>query len=130
MTYLSRQEAFTKAYKGLESQGFQPAVTYRYGVFFCSYRGDEGRRCAYGWLIPDHLEDEIEEGIEADSYDDGFYQSCGLNPEDRRFFLDLQGCHDNAYKDGRNPIYPKEAHELMKEYLAKFAEKYGLQIPA
>lgn len=129
MTHLSRQEAFAKAYKGLESQGFESAIKNGHGIFLCSYRGDEGRRCAFGWLIPDHLEEKIEEGIGVDAYDDDFFHDCGLNPEDKEFFKDLQFCHDSAYLNGKDPCNLKSTSEYMKEELIYFAQKYDLEIP-
>lgn len=45
----TQQEIFDIVWNGLKSQGFKQSVKHN----TCMYRGDDGRKCAAGWLIPD-----------------------------------------------------------------------------
>lgn len=47
----TQQELFDVMWKGLKSQNWQQSVSTI--TAHCVYRGDEGRKCALGWLIPD-----------------------------------------------------------------------------
>lgn len=48
---MTKQEVFDKVVRGLASQGYQTSM--RGGT--CKYRGEGGRKCALGHLIPDAL---------------------------------------------------------------------------
>jgi hypothetical protein len=52
---MDKQEAFDIVYKGVLSQGGR-SMGYFIGdkkELGCMYRGEKGRKCAIGWLIPD-----------------------------------------------------------------------------
>lgn len=48
----SKQYYFNKMYRGLAAQGWKLS-TDKYGS--CVYRGKQGRKCAIGHIIPDHI---------------------------------------------------------------------------
>jgi len=57
----SVQEAFERIVRGLASQGWKPSLKPRGKDSFvnaCAYRGEDGRKCAVGWLIPDDVASE------------------------------------------------------------------------
>jgi hypothetical protein len=47
------QEMFDTMVRGLASQGWERSLASVEMSDRCAYRGDEGRKCAVGWLIPD-----------------------------------------------------------------------------
>lgn len=49
---MNLQEIFNKVYTGLRDQGFERAVNERGN---CMYRAPDGKKCAFGHLIPDEL---------------------------------------------------------------------------
>lgn len=106
------QSIFNTAYLGLASQGFEYSIT---GAG-CAYRGNAGRRCAVGWLIPDEIYESSIEGGAVDSLE-WVLSPLGL----WRFkgeLSSLQHCHDRAAS-------PAD----MRERLADFAARHGLTIP-
>ena len=110
---MTRQEMFNIAYKGLASQGFEHSLD-RDG--FCVYRGENGRRCAIGWLIPDERYYVELEGRSV--YNISIPCAVGCDVNDAVFLSSLQCCHDRA----RSPFE-------MKEALRVFATNYSLTIP-
>lgn len=48
---MTAQEVFDKVMQGLAAQGFERSMNTLTNS--CAYRGDEGRKCAAGLLIPD-----------------------------------------------------------------------------
>jgi hypothetical protein len=58
---LTRQEIFDKAVGGVIAHGGPSVKRLAFGVE-CLYRGPDGRRCAAGQLVPDHLYDPRAEG--------------------------------------------------------------------
>lgn len=135
MTKMTHQEAFTKAYLGLKAQGFERAITGRESEYgpACMYRTDDGKKCAFGHLIPDELYTPKFEGNSVHY----FFNPLGLYDEDKEtkkaaikiveelfdegdasFLRQLQICHD----DGNTP-------PLMKQLLEQFAFENNLTIP-
>lgn len=119
---LNRQKAFNTAYHGLAAQGFQRSLSARDD---CAYRGDNGLRCALGYMIPDHIYDRKIEGVGAARLPIEVYQFLGaekssgmLLSEDQNFLCSLQDTHDLGFTP-----------ENMKERLEEFARCYSLTIP-
>ena len=59
---MDNQEAFNKMMEGLASQDWERSMGTIRGEHQCAYRGDGGKRCAFGWLIPDERYQESFEG--------------------------------------------------------------------
>ena len=93
---LTRQEAFDKALAHLRQQG-RPAMN----VALCTYRSDDGGKCAVGALIPDELYTMGMEGKPANL----LIENCPelrtvFNPKDASFYRTLQWeLHDNNAGD-------------------------------
>lgn len=123
-----KQALFDRAVKGLASQGFEPS--FLPGGDTCAYRGEDGKRCAVGHLMPDEAyRPEMEGRNIRDLVEDmGFdlTRLAGAPPalgeaeqgELADFLLFLQGCHDAAYRPG-----------TMRNELRDFAEEHGLTLP-
>lgn len=116
--HLSKQEIFNKAYRGLESQGFQRSARRDR----CLYRGPDGLKCAVGWLIPDEkYEGRIEMyvlNINELEFMEYLTPILGpLTPEDVIFLRHLQSAHDQPAPDD------------MKYALHRFASTHNLTIP-
>lgn len=94
------QDFFTRAVKGLAAQGFERSVDdarFARGLSSCVYRGDKGRKCAIGHLIPDEVVratmDELSSleeilstiGVAAPEHTDNWH-----------WFNNLQKCHDSG----------------------------------
>ena len=108
----TQQEVFNLVYAGLRNQGFRSSlnVTHR-----CSYRGQDGMKCAIGHILDDDFYDPKIEG-------------CGV-----KFVLDLLPVVDNAYAfyDGLQVAHDDaESEDDMAYRLMKFATKFGLEVPA
>jgi len=58
----TRQEIFDKLVVDLVCQGKTSTRTDSYGYERCSYRGENGTKCAVGMLIPDHIYEPEMEG--------------------------------------------------------------------
>lgn len=94
----------------------------------CAYYGDNGMKCAIGWLIPTYAYNKKYEGwsimtlLQKQAKD---YVDCSEQDElikllgkHTNFLIELQSAHDNA----RNP-------EEMKENLRKVAKMYNIELP-
>lgn len=115
---MERQEAFEKAVRGLAGQGWERSVTTQEGPYTqCCYRGDGGRKCAIGHLIPDEDYSPRMEGG-AITWPQ-VLETCGLSSADRGFAVDMQIAHDRA-----------ESPEGMLRNYREFAEQYDLTWPA
>ncbi len=105
MTYLTRQEAFDKAYKGLAGQGFKKSILSN-GLESCAYRGADGLKCAVGFLIPDEKYQKKFEGVAVcEPYElvserreilEELFEAANIDPEDALFYEGLQYAHDNS----------------------------------
>ena len=129
------QELFNTAYRGLASQGFNRSISHRVTetggeADTCAYRGDAGRRCAVGWLMPDEHYNAAFEGSGIRLAEQGSHYEQLLErildaidaphtEESVHFLASLQGCHDSA----RNA-------EDCKAALIEFANAYNLTLPA
>lgn len=109
----SKQKIFDTVWNGLKSQNFKQSM--RYGT--CVYRGENGLKCAAGWLLPDEewIETRNEETIDN-------YPWFTKNFKNSQFQLiqELQEAHDALRSD--DPEY-------MKERLTSVAIKYKLEVP-
>jgi hypothetical protein len=113
-----RQAWFNMAYAGLRSQGF--THSWRPNTTACAYRGEGGRRCAVGWLIPDEEYNPLMEGSSCMWLLDGPFcprSLRGIDGSDAAFLSLLQKAHD-AYIE-----------EAIQERLHRIAEDYGLTVP-
>lgn len=112
---MTHQEIFNKVYLGLKSQGFQQS--WDSSLELCAYRGDDGLKCAAGWLIPDELYNPEFEGSAVSQL---VKRSGKADPsklfDDTAFVSQLQAIHD-CFKNS------------MQERLEKFAEENGLEVP-
>lgn len=109
---MNRQEIFDKAVAGLRSQGFEKSMDH--GT--CSYRADDGKKCAIGWLIKDENYDSTIEGRGANSSE--VIEMTRLDPVDEKdelFLAELQQMHDYS-----------KSPENMRERLHMFAGWYNL----
>lgn len=111
---MTQQELFDTVVAGLASQGFERSM----GKEGCAYRGEEGRKCAAGWVLPNERYKESMEGsgVGQDLIRDVFVSIVG---EENMLFLSLlQGAHDHS-----------ESPSFMKTELVHMGERYGLKIP-
>lgn len=116
---MTRQQMFNTAYHGLAAQGFTQSM--RPDGEGCAYRGQDGKRCALGYLIPDNVYNPEWDGPDGTSaYFLAEYDTtnviCRAN---QQFLVQLQTVHDCA-----------PSPDVMKERLADFAKEHGLTIPA
>lgn len=129
-----KQALFDRAVKGLASQGFAPSYLPDNGT--CAYRGEDGKRCAVGHLIPDAVYKPEMEGHNAlDLLAPGSSWGAGLRATDlegmagydidegqeqelAEFLFGLQGCHDSTASPG-----------VMRVELQDFADLHGLALP-
>lgn len=115
MSALTKQAIFDRVCKGLASQGFQQSLT-PYGA--CAYRGDEDRRCAAGWILPDA---NFTEEMNSWALGDGpaKWKLFGITKQAHRNFLRrLQAAHDES-------LTPEE----MREDLAAIGRRHRLRLP-
>lgn len=113
----TKQEIFDEVVKGLASQGFKQSLLPEKDGGGCAYRGDHGRKCAVGHLIPDEKYSKAFEGDSVAEYNiQEVLKSEGY--EDACFLDQLQHCHDS----GHTP-------EGMRIRLRSEAERLGLTIP-
>ena len=91
---MTDQEVFDKVVLALRKQGRKSTKLNRYGHRTCRYRGDYGRKCAAGHLIPDELYDRRMEQL-------GWTSVVERWPELQVMAIpnwlvcDLQAIHDN-----------------------------------
>jgi len=120
---MTRQEIFNIAYRGLKSQGFKgsevrgldPLVPQN---ITCAYRGDGGRKCAIGFLIPDERYSPNIEGKGVIELVDNVYPDLIPTDGEEAFLRRLQECHDTAF-----------SVEAMEYNLKEFARKENLEVP-
>lgn len=102
---MNRQDIYTKVRTHLLKQNER--ATDEYGS--CAYRGENGKKCAIGCLIPDDLYDYSFEGEGASELPQAIYDYLGVNYEeaiqkysgdggkddgDLGFLIGLQNIHD------------------------------------
>lgn len=120
---MDHQEIFTKVATHLLKQNEKSMLPYR---TICAYRGEHGRTCAVGSLIPDHLYDPVMEGsgVYGGAVHSALVDLNLVDPDTRympgsraALLSDLQGIHDQV-----DPLGWK--HEL-----ERMADKYKLVMP-
>ena len=91
---MTKQEIFDVVLKGIMSQG---GPSYDHDANSCAYRGENGRKCAAGWLMPDELfNPRFNMLIISDP------EAFNMLPEDLRdfntvpFIRQLQNIHDES----------------------------------
>ena len=112
--FKTKQEIFDAVCKGLAAQGFQRSVSRAFAV--CRYRGEGGRKCAIGHLIPDD-----KYSIELEGGGVTFVpvrMAAGIPPEFEAFAFDLQEAHDIS-----------SSPESMKNLLRQVAVNHDLKTP-
>ncbi len=135
-----RQEAFNKVWNYFVVEKHGPsAEILSNGAVRCQYRGENGCRCAVGFLLPDaEYVPDMENLIPfASKWDNGNYidpwkNVISLRPLGEGFLEDLQSCHDDvAGFEGEEQrlCTPEEFNPLIKEALESFANNYDLTIP-
>lgn len=122
------QKTFDLIWKGLEAQDWQKSRDQKYGNTACAYRGEGGRKCAAGILIPDELYKKEFEGWTVSSlyYDMKDDQSIVLY----RMMQDLG--HDPAFVSICQSTHDNDAEDAlpMKDSFIALAKECGLVIPA
>jgi hypothetical protein len=113
------QELFDKMWTGLKSQGFKQSLreSDEHGSTDCALRGDNGRKCAVGHVIPDELMNPC---MEAQSAVNALVRNMWLEgtEEQINFMALMQNIHDES----RTPI-------LMETSIREFAARKGCKIP-
>lgn len=107
------QEMFDTAFAGLESQGFKKSSNLKLGG--CCYRGDNGVKCAAGFLLPDNEHTDENNRTPVESHP---WFSNNFNQEELTFLERLQKAHDTS-------AGPKS----MRNLLIDLAERYNLTHP-
>lgn len=131
-----KQELFDKIVAGLAGQDF---VQSSRGAPFtwnaCMYRGEGGRKCAAGHLIPDEKYDPSFEGVNVLNVKVG--AALGFTETRDRVFMGRkdQYAKDNDAGDLEFILRCQNAHDdaispaRMKARLREVGEEYGLSIP-
>lgn len=115
---MTKQEIFDTVVKHLADQGCRSITHVDVGTRYCAYRGEHGRKCAIGCLIPDS---EYVPRLECHSVGDiaraGFSDAVTelVDAVGADFLLRLQRAHDQ----------PVGGAGVLRE-LRKIAEEYGL----
>jgi hypothetical protein len=129
---MSLQKMFDTAAVGMLRQGKQSKS--RTGK--CAYRGDNGCKCAVGFLIPDELYDNDLEGIgiweleHSDQYDalntakfrETLIQMRMTDSERLGLLGALQSCHDSAWGQQK----PSFTRDLWHQELTRIARDFSL----
>lgn len=91
----TEQSAFNKVWRGMKKQGWKRSITADTSIFGspCRLRGDEGRKCAIGQLIPDKA---YNRGMEDIGILNLMEDVKGIRNLGYSFLRDLQRAHDNA----------------------------------
>lgn len=115
-TYTTKQEIFDAVWNGAKAQGFERSVD-AHGT--CAYRGEDGRKCNAGHLIPDELyTPDLEGAAWCGSRMDHFRDKVCSFWEGEFLIQELQNAHDRTDNAA--------AHEAR---LRKVAQFHGLKIP-
>jgi hypothetical protein len=91
---MTNQEAFDYVVAQLVAQG-EPSVSHGSHGGVCQYRGNNGCRCAAGWLIPD---DKYSPNMEGNSVDYPPIREVLPSGPDFTLLVDLQSAHDWAVR--------------------------------
>ena len=123
---LNRQEAFDRAWKGLESQGWKtaevetpPNLRMYPGQTHCLYLTPDGCRCAWGWVDPEAtgaLQGDDAFGSVFRLREQGVGIAARLKYDDAEWARSLQKVHDSG-------------PHFLKRRLRGFAREHGLAFP-
>lgn len=119
--YQSEQEIFDVVYRGLAGQGFKRSMATLPGTLYpgCSYRGNDGLKCAIGQLIPDDKYDpSFELGNNVVEGNPNIREAAGIPDHLVSYASSLQQIHDS-----------KETPIGMKYGLHSFAKAHNLTVP-
>ena len=105
------QTWFDTAARGLLAQGQRSRK-----LGFCAYRGDDGKKCAIGFLIPD---DRYEVGMELDG-------SVRINERVRRV-LDITSERESAFLNHLQVIHDVDHPNKWRGALMQLAKDYELE---
>lgn len=85
---------------------------------FCTYRGEEGSRCAIGWLIDDKTANKHNNKLLISLLDDadGECWLSQLSKEEESIFIDLQDAHDCSGDVDFVKDFKERVEALRKEY--------------
>lgn len=139
MKYMTIQEMYNTAFIGLRAQGFQQSLDAGDepgDVPECRYRGLEGRRCAFGFLVTAEDYDPLFEGQVASTVISSLFPKDNpFSDEELRFVDSLQNAHDLAentaaasFDEGRDPTV-EEIASAMERSLRELAVEYDLTVP-
>lgn len=121
---MDKQEMFNRAWNGLKSQGFEQSMRIYKGVAYggepgglrCAYAGDNGMRCAWGW-VDLSLDEKITGGVFT-LHRKQIGLAADLSSQDLEFASNLQAIHDES-------LIPS----TMEKSLRDLASQHGLTIP-
>lgn len=85
----TKQEVFNIVVRGLASQQWEKSKT----AYGCAYRGEHGRKCAGGWLIPDECYTPRMEQRSWETLTSTFVFPRAF----REFIYSMQQLHDDAF---------------------------------
>ena len=124
------QETFNLVWAGLAAQNWQPSMDKSQGAEACAYRGEEGRKCAAGILIPDDRYSSEFEGYTV--------SICNLSeideedPSDRIAKILLEEGHQLDFVSACQSAHDNDegADRSLYDRFISLASHYGLTIPA
>lgn len=127
---MTQQEMFDKVWQHFVVEGNPPAVDGE--GLRCMYRTDDGRRCAFGVLLPDELYKIAMEG-KSPAYLVREYpelgRALGISVETAgEFILWLQSAHDDAAAVPRKPNVITFRVDIERR-LRRVAAEFKLQVP-
>lgn len=115
-----QQKVFEDVFLSLWKQGKKSMN----GSFGCAYRGDDGCKCAIGFLIQDYEYKEVFEGFGIADLRDNFHPIRSLEKYSTDFLYALQKMHDSIY-DGEWVNFK----DCLIDNAKRFATKWKLQMP-
>lgn len=119
---LSKQQAFEKAITGILTQG-----RISFSEPSCKYRGEDGDKCAIGWLIPDEIYDKKMEECGTLTRTYPILKKTLNIVDDLKFYQKLQKLHDNFYAKNLKHNYNFSFRKLFAESAKKLANDFKLK---
>lgn len=125
--FKSNQTLLNQAVRGIFKQRKQ-AIIQSIG---CSYKNEEGDRCAVGQLIPKKKYKETMEGLPPE---DALVLSGIISEDDRyakeSFLGDLQFAHDVCGQSYDKPARGKKFLDEFAQNIRQLCEKHNLKVPS